>query len=63
VSKIVGPSYAITDIVPSLGQLSGGVEVTVKGCGFNDANINIIFTCGKQPVDSMSKNSKIASMV
>jgi hypothetical protein len=39
------------------------VEVTVKGCGFSDANINIIFTCGKQPVDSISKNSKTAAAV
>ena len=63
VSKIVGPSYAITEIVPGLGQLSGGVEVIVKGGGFTDASINVIFTCGKQPVDSFSKNSKYASAV
>jgi hypothetical protein len=47
VSKIVGPSYAITEIIPGLGQLSGGVEVIVKGVGFTDASINVIFTCGK----------------
>jgi hypothetical protein len=63
VGKIVGPSYAITEIIPSLGQLSGGVEVLVKGVGFTDASINVIFTCGKAPVDSFSKNSKYASGV
>jgi len=58
VSKIVGPSYAITEIIPSLGQLSGKVPVTIKGCGFNDGNIQVIFTVGKIAVDSISnKNS------
>ena len=52
VSKIVGPSYAITDIIPNLGQLSGNVNVTIKGVGFTDANIRVIFTCGKTPVDT-----------
>lgn len=58
VSKIVGPSYAITEIIPSLGQLSGKVPVTIKGCGFNDGNIQVIFTVGKTAVDTISsKNS------
>lgn len=52
VSKIVGPSYAITEIIPNLGQLSGNVPVVVKGVGFTDANIKVIFTCGKTPIDS-----------
>jgi dynein heavy chain len=47
VSKIVGPSYAITDIVPNLGQLSGNVPVIIKGVGFKDASIKVFFTCGK----------------
>jgi len=63
VSKIVGPSYAITEIIPNLGQLSGGVEVIIRGIGFNESGCNVIFTCGKQPVDSFSKNSKYASNV
>ena len=57
VSKIVGPSYAITDIVPHLGQLSGNVHVLIKGVGFKDANIKVIFTCGKTPVDAPGKMS------
>ena len=44
VSKIVGPSYAITEIVPNLGQVSGTSHVTVKGCGFRDASIRVFFT-------------------
>ena len=31
VSKIVGPPYAITEIDPPLGQLSGGDVVTIRG--------------------------------
>jgi dynein heavy chain len=57
VSKIVGPLYAITEIVPNLGQLSGNVPVTIRGVGFTDSNIKVIFTCGKNPVDAPSKNS------
>jgi hypothetical protein len=57
VSKIVGPSYAITEISPPLGQLSGGVPVVIKGCGFKDQNIKIYFTCGKTPTDVAGKNT------
>lgn len=57
VSKIVGPSYAITDVIPALGQLSGNVPVIIKGVGFKDANIKVYFTCGKNPVDVPSKMS------
>ena len=57
VSKITGPPYAITDIVPNLGQLSGNVPVIIKGVGFKDAGIKILFTCGKTPVDAPSKLS------
>jgi dynein heavy chain len=39
VSKIVGPSYACTHISPPLGQISGGVEITLKGVGFTSNNI------------------------
>jgi len=31
--------------------------VSIKGCGFKDANIKIYFTCGKNPVDVPSKQS------
>ena len=34
VSKVVGPSYAITSIDPPLGQISGGVPITITGVGF-----------------------------
>lgn len=44
VSKIVGPSYAVTSIEPSLGQLSGNVTISIYGVGFKDANIKVIFT-------------------
>jgi hypothetical protein len=57
VSKITGPPYACTEIIPALGQLSGNVLVTVKGVGFKDSNIKVIFTCGKTPVDAPSKLS------
>lgn len=57
VGKITGPPYAITEIVPNLGQLSGNVPVVIKGVGFKDANIKIIFTCGKTPVDGPTKLS------
>ena len=57
VSKITGPPYAVVDVVPGLGQLSGNVPVTIKGVGFKDANIKVIFTCGKTPVDAPSKMS------
>lgn len=58
VSKIVGPSYAITEIIPNLGQLSGKSNVVIKGCGFREATIKVFFTCGKVPVDLPNKMSK-----
>lgn len=55
VGKIVGPSYAITEIDPPLGQLTGGVPVTIKGQGFKDQSIKIYFTVGKTPTDVPGK--------
>jgi dynein heavy chain len=55
VGKIVGPSYAITASDPATGQLSGNVPLTIKGQGFKDANIKVLFTCGNRPVDNTSK--------
>ena len=55
VNKIVGPSYAITEIDPPLGQLTGGVPVNIKGCGFKDQTIRIYFTVGKLPTDVPTK--------
>jgi dynein heavy chain, axonemal len=57
VSKIVGPSYAVTHVDPPLGQLSGGVPITLRGVGFKDQNIKIHFTCGKTPTDVAGKNT------
>lgn len=52
VSHIVGPPYAIAEIEPNLGQLSGNTKVILRGIGFKDtSSINIRFTCGKQYVE------------
>lgn len=58
VSKIVGPSYAIMSTEPSLGQLSGNVPITITGQGFKEVNINVLFTVGNKPVDSITKLTK-----
>jgi dynein heavy chain, axonemal len=55
VSKIVGPSYAITEIDPPLGQLSGGDTVTIRGQGFREQNCIVYFTCGKTPTPEPTK--------
>ena len=55
VAKIVGPSYAITASDPCLGQLSGGVELTINGQGIKDANIRVLFTQGSRAVDTVTK--------
>jgi dynein heavy chain len=48
VSSIVGPPYAITEIIPNLGQLTGGNTITVKGVGFKDTSeIKVRFSVGK----------------
>ena len=53
VSTIVGPPYAITDIIPALGQLSGNTNVIIKGVGFKDtSNIQVRFIFGKQYVEA-----------
>ena len=55
VNKIVGPSYAITEIDPPLGQLTGGVPINIKGVGFKDQTIKVYFTVGQSPVDASGK--------
>ena len=60
VSKIVGPSYAITGIDPPLGQISGGVPITITGVGFTQMTCTIYFTPGNQPVVNPSKTAPIA---
>lgn len=57
VGKIVGPSYAIMSSEPNLGQLSGNVPITITGQGFKEVNINVLFTCGSRPVDTVSKQT------
>ena len=61
VSKIVGPSYAITSIDPPLGQISGGVPITITGVGFKSGSCTIYFTPGTVPaVGNASKNAPTA---
>lgn len=58
VSKIVGPSYAITSIDPPLGQISGGVPITITGVGFKSGSCTVYFTPGNQPaVGTASKSA------
>jgi dynein heavy chain len=55
VAKIVGPPYAIVQSDPAMGQLSGGVELTITGRGFKDNSCTVLFTQGDKPVDSIGK--------
>ena len=58
VNKIVGPPYAITDIDPPLGQLSGNVPVRIKGVGFQDGGgIKVYFTASDTRAEVAGKNS------
>ena len=62
VSKIVGPPYAITSISPPLGQISGGVPITITGQGFMQMSCTIYFTPGNMAaVGSASKNAPCVS--
>lgn len=54
VSKIVGPSYAITASEPQLGQVSGGTKLRIQGQGFKEPNIKVMFTVGNVPFDTVS---------
>lgn len=50
VSTITGPPYAIFDISPNLGPLTGRTKVLIKGDGFTDStNIVVRFSYGKGP--------------
>lgn len=57
VSKIVGPPYAIASVFPNLSQLSGNVELIIKGIGFRDTNPQVYFTVGNKMTDVPNKNS------
>ena len=57
VSKVVGPPYAISSVEPQLSQMSGGVNLVIKGVGFRDNNCQVYFTCGKDVPAIPNKNS------
>jgi dynein heavy chain len=59
VSKIVGPSYAVTSMEPVTSQLSGGTTVTIRGVGFKDQNIRVFFTAGDSPIAQVTPKSTI----
>jgi hypothetical protein len=53
VSKVVGPSYAITGAEPNMGQLSGGNTLRIFGKNFTEAaEIPVYFTAGSKTIDS-----------
>jgi dynein heavy chain len=44
VGNIVGPPYAITDMYPNIGPVTGGTEITISGIDFiNTTNIVVRF--------------------
>jgi dynein heavy chain len=48
VSTITGPPYAIFDISPKLGPLTGKTKVNITGDGFTESNgICVSFNYGK----------------
>jgi dynein heavy chain len=49
VGNITGPPYAITNIKPTVGPVTGKTKLSIFGAGFNEkyGNINITFTAGK----------------
>lgn len=52
VSTITGPPYAIFDIFPKLGPLTGKTKVSIRGDGFKDSDNNIVrFSYGKGQLD------------
>ena len=57
VSKVVGPPYAITGIDPPLGQISGGVPITITGVGFMQMSCTIYFTPGNVPATGAASKS------
>jgi len=52
VSTITGPPYAIFDMSPKLGPLTGKTKVVITGDGFTDSqNIVVRFSYGKGNLD------------
>lgn len=67
VGNIVGPPYAITDMYPNMGPVTGGTEITIVGIDFvNSTNIVVRFGNNRSSIDvpgtfiSQSKISCIA---
>merc|ERR1712196_586143 len=42
VSSIVGPPYAVVDIKPRLGPVTGGQKVRISGIGFKSTNGQVV---------------------
>jgi dynein heavy chain len=52
VGNIVGPPYAITDMFPNIGPVTGGTEITIIGIDFiNTTNIIVRFGNARASVD------------
>ena len=52
VGNIVGPPYAVTDILPNMGPVTGGTEITIIGIDFiNTQDVLVRFGNAKQGVD------------
>lgn len=52
VGNIVGPPYAITDMFPNLGPVTGGTEITIVGIDFiNTTNIIVRFGNSRSSID------------
>lgn len=64
VSKVVGPSYALTGCEPNMGQLSGGNTLRIFGKNFTEAaEIPVYFTSGSKTIDSYNpEKSKYTKM-
>lgn len=56
VGVITGPPYAIADIKPSIGPLTGKTKVTITGAGFKEkyGSINVRFTSAKASLDGQA---------
>jgi dynein heavy chain len=56
VGVITGPPYAINDIKPSIGPLTGKTKVTITGAGFKEkyGSINVRFSSAKASLDGQA---------
>ncbi|CDJ38235.1 Dynein heavy chain family dynein heavy chain, related [Eimeria tenella] len=51
VSSVVGPPYAILDVSPPHGPMTGGTPISVRGAGFTAGSICVRFSAGEFFVD------------